>query len=222
MCYTQFADIILYITSERRNDMHKIDEYGEILIRNIGDRLKYLRKHYAVQVDRLAEALGVSRNQYYLYEQGATALSVIGLKRIADFYHVSLEFLTNNHLPELGSATFFHCYTIDSINELVKAKEVYISNRNDSLIFVKNKEKFMLFETMQNCPNGNGIYFFELEGVKKIAMLLFVNSPSDKNGMVLAIYSKDSQVSIRRKDIFIMARHIGDYVETIPGRFIEQ
>ena len=202
--------------------MEKLDEYGNVLLKVIGERLKYLRKHHGIPVGRLSEALGVSRNQYHLYEQGASAVSVVGLKGIADFYHVSMEFLTNNHLPELGSSTFFHCYTIDSINELVRAKEVYISNRNDSLIFIKGKDKYMLFETMQNCPNSNGIYFFENGGEKKVAQLLFVDDTSDKNGTVLVLYHKDKPLRFRRKDLFILARHVGDYVETIAGRFIEQ
>ena len=202
--------------------MERIDEYGANLMKNIGARLKYLRKHYAVQVDRLTEALGVSRNQYYLYEQGASAISIVGLKRIADFYHVSLELLTNNHLPDLGSSTFFHCCTIDSSDELVKAKEVYISNRNDSLIFIKSKDKFMLFETMQNCPNSNGVYLFEHKGIKKVEELLFVDNPSEKNGTVLLLTKKDNPLSVKRKELFILARHIGDYIESVPGHFIEQ
>jgi len=52
--------------------MERNDEYGANLLKIIGERLKYLRKHYAVQVERLTEALGVSRNQYYLYEQGVS------------------------------------------------------------------------------------------------------------------------------------------------------
>lgn len=201
--------------------MEKIDDYGAILLKNIGERLKYLRKHFAIPVDRLTEALGVSRNQYYLYEQGTSAISVVGLKRIADFYHVSLEFLTNNHLPELGSSTFFHCYTADALDELVKTREVYISNRNDSLIFIKAKDKFMLFETMQNCPTSNGVFFFEHNGAKKVAELLFVGDPADKNGMVLVLYTKENPLSVKRKDLFILGRHIGDYIESIPGHFIE-
>lgn len=202
--------------------MERNDEYGVNLLKNIGEKLKYLRKHYAVQVDRLTEVLGVSRNQYYLYEQGESSISVVGLKRMADFYHVSLEFMTNNHLPELGCSTFFHCYTSDALDELVKTKEVYISNRNDSLIMIKGKDKFMLFETMQNCPSSNGIYFFEHSGVKKVAELLFVDDPSDKNGIVLMLFNKDNPLSVKRKELFILARHVGDYVESIPGRFIEQ
>jgi hypothetical protein len=36
------------------------------------------------------------------------------------------------------------------------------------------------------------------------------------------LFNKDNPVSMKRKDLFILARHVGDYVETIPGRFIEQ
>ena len=202
--------------------MERNDEYGANLLKHIGERLKYLRKHYAVQVDRLTEALGVSRNQYYLYEQGESSISIVGLKRLADFYHVSLELLTNNHLPELGCSTFFHCYAADALDELVKTKEVYISNRNDSLIMIKGNDKFMLFETMQNCPTSNGVYFFEHNGVKKVAELLFIGNPSDKSGIVLVLFNKDNPVSMKRKDLFILARHVGNYVESVPGRFIEQ
>ncbi len=202
--------------------MERLDDYGVNLLKNIGERMKHLRKHYAIPVDRLTEVLGVSRNQYYLYEHGESSISVVGLKRIADFYHVSLEFLTNNHLPEIGCSTFFHCYTFDSLDELVKTKEVYISNRNDSLIFIKGKDKFMLFETMQNCPTSNGVYFFEHNGAKKVANLLFVNDPIDKNGTVLLMINKDNPITVKRKDIFVLARHVGEYIESIPGRFIEQ
>ena len=202
--------------------MERNDEYGANLLKHIGERLKYLRKHYAVQVDRLTEALGVSRNQYYLYEKGESSISIVGLKRLADFYHVSLELLTNNHLPELGCSTFFHCYAADALDELVKTKEVYISNRNDSLLMIKDKDKFMLFETMQNCPTSNGVYFFEHNGVKKVAELLFIGNPSDKSGIVLVLFNKDNPLSMKRKDLFILARHVGNYVESVPGRFIEQ
>jgi hypothetical protein len=87
---------------------------------------------------------------------------------------------------------------------------------------IKDKDKFMLFETMQNCPTINGVYFFEHNGVKKVAELLFVGNPSDKSGIVLVLFNKDNPVSMKRKDLFILARHVGDYVESVPGRFIEQ
>lgn len=61
-----------------------------------------------------------------------------------------------------------------------------------------------------------------LYGAKKVAELLFVGDPSDKNAIVLVLFNKDNPVSMKRKDLFILARHVGDYVETIPGRFIEQ
>ncbi len=65
--------------------MERLDDYGVNLLKNIGERMKHLRKHYAIPVDRLTEVLGVSRNQYYLYEHGESSISVVGLKRIADF-----------------------------------------------------------------------------------------------------------------------------------------
>ena len=59
--------------------MDSNDEYGANLLKIIGERLKYLRKHYAVQVERLNEVLRVSRNQYYLYEHGVSSIGVAGL-----------------------------------------------------------------------------------------------------------------------------------------------
>ena len=61
-------------------------------------RLRNLRIHKKLSQKDLADTLGVDRTTYVKWETGASSPSVAILTQLADFYGVSLDFLTE-HIP---------------------------------------------------------------------------------------------------------------------------
>lgn len=55
--------------------------------------LKKLRKEHDVMQKQLAEIMGVSIRQYQRYEKGDQEASISGLIALANFYHVSIDYL---------------------------------------------------------------------------------------------------------------------------------
>ena len=58
-----------------------------------GDRLKILRKEHKVQQKELAEYLGISIRGYQFYESEDNEPNVKTLIALADFYHVTIDYL---------------------------------------------------------------------------------------------------------------------------------
>ena len=58
-----------------------------------GERLKLLRKERKVQQKELAELLGLSIRGYQFYESEVNEPSIKMLIILADFYHVSIDYL---------------------------------------------------------------------------------------------------------------------------------
>lgn len=59
----------------------------------IGERLKNLRKNLGYTQDDLAEKLSISRSSLSLYEIGKREPDSETFNKIADFFHVSLDYL---------------------------------------------------------------------------------------------------------------------------------
>jgi transcriptional regulator with XRE-family HTH domain len=60
---------------------------------NFGDVLKELRKKNNIPVDKLSKIFNVSKSSYYNWENGYRTPSNDMLRKIADFYNVSLDYL---------------------------------------------------------------------------------------------------------------------------------
>ncbi len=56
-------------------------------------RLKEVRKKAGLSQEDAAAALDIRYSTYRRYEQGGTAPSVLDAARMADFFHVSLDYL---------------------------------------------------------------------------------------------------------------------------------
>lgn len=72
---------------------------------NYGKRLKKLREERKLSQQQLADKLSINRSTYARYELGQTQPDYDTLRKIADFFEVSVDYLlgreSNNDLPEL-------------------------------------------------------------------------------------------------------------------------
>lgn len=57
------------------------------------ERLKYLRKESDFSQRDISEILGISVSAYQYYEQGKTEPRLDNLVKLADLFHVSMDFL---------------------------------------------------------------------------------------------------------------------------------
>ena len=56
-------------------------------------RLRYMRTSHGYTQQQLADYLGISRPSYTLYESGKREPSKVSLVKLADLYHVSVDYL---------------------------------------------------------------------------------------------------------------------------------
>lgn len=63
------------------------------------NRLKYLREKEALTQTNIANALHIGQSTYNRYERGVREPDHETLKKIADYFHVSLDFLLKHDLP---------------------------------------------------------------------------------------------------------------------------
>ncbi len=200
------------------------DGYSKILLDNIGYRLKFLREKHKVRVDRLTEVLGISRIQYHKYEKGESQISIVGLKRIADFYNVSLEFLTNNYLSQLNNSVIFNEYHLDSeYKDVIKETKVHISDDYSSIYFVKDGLQTYIFEAIQDAPNQSGVYFYEYETKRYMSKVILPTQVINKPFEALLFFNDSSHIIVRKRtDVFFLGHLIGEYKDIQPGKFIKR
>lgn len=208
--------------------MANIDVYARGLIEIIGYRMKQLREHFNVKVERLCEVLGgISRNQYYKYEKGENTLSAVNLKRLADFYKVSLGYLTNERSRNLSDTVFFHVQTIDAIGALKdESDKHFISEEYSSISFVKDKDTYYVFEGIQGIPSVSGVYKFELRDgdtyEQYMAKVMFPTPVNEKDTDILVCFKENEPTRVKAGRIFFLARLVGTYKDIIPDRFIKK
>lgn len=108
----------------------------------LGQRLRVLRQSHRKTQSEIAELLNLSRSAYALYEAGKRQLNYDSLVLLADFYHVSLDYLFGRtDIPELQSSftpeerrLLSHYRALDSrgretVQSLAEL-ELSLSNRN--------------------------------------------------------------------------------------------
>lgn len=61
--------------------------------KEVGNRLRMLRKHRGYSREKIAECIGRSPKYYADIERGTCGMSLETLIGLADFYHVSLDYL---------------------------------------------------------------------------------------------------------------------------------
>ena len=67
---------------------------------NFSERLKVLRKTYAIPQKVIAEKLGISVTAYQYYEAGKNQPNIEKLVLLADLFHVSLDTLVGRDFQE--------------------------------------------------------------------------------------------------------------------------
>lgn len=65
----------------------------EYCAKEVGERLRMLRKHYGYSREKIAESIGRSVKYYADIERGTCGMSLETLIALADFYRVSLDYL---------------------------------------------------------------------------------------------------------------------------------
>lgn len=60
------------------------------------DKLKYLRKQQELTQIELSQYLGIDQTTYSRYETGATEPDIATLKKLANFFDVSIDYLLEN------------------------------------------------------------------------------------------------------------------------------
>lgn len=65
----------------------------EYRAKDVGGRLRMLRKHYGYSREKIAKSIGRSPKYYADIERGTCGMSLETLIALADFYHVSLDYL---------------------------------------------------------------------------------------------------------------------------------
>ena len=63
--------------------------------------LKYLRSVNSYSQEKVAESIGLSRQSYNKYEVGTVIPSDKIVKKLADLYNVTSEFIKKNQIPQI-------------------------------------------------------------------------------------------------------------------------
>ena len=91
------------------------------------NRLRWLRKHFGYSQATLAEKLSLSRMTYTQYESGHREPNLETLLRLAQMYHVSIDFLLGvsnlSHLPELSPQ---ESYLISQLGRLAEERRQHV------------------------------------------------------------------------------------------------
>ncbi len=66
-----------------------------------GERLRSLREHQELSQGEAAQQLGIIQNTYSRYERGIREPDYATLKKIANFYGVSIDYLLGNDDPSI-------------------------------------------------------------------------------------------------------------------------
>ena len=202
--------------------MNTTDGYSEMVLSNLGSRLKFLREHYKIRIERLCEILGVARTQYYLYEKGQSQLGIVGIKRLADFYNVSLDALLNNHVALTNSAVFFKLHSLDPLNEVKDEGKVYISDENSSISFVKRNDEYLVFESIQDTIYDNDTYFIEYDSLRYVARVIVPEAHVVNKKFELMLFLDDKKpIFVKRNEVFFLGRLIGKYQDLVKNHFIK-
>ena len=98
------------------------------------NRLKELRTGNALTQKELAAKLNVSQNAIFNWENGKREPSIDMLKQIADFFGVSLDYLTGNVIHNTPHTIAAHFdgdeYTKEEIEEIRRFAEFVKNKRN--------------------------------------------------------------------------------------------
>lgn len=102
-------------------------------------RLREIRLNRSLTQKEVAESIGCTVGAYSKYETGDRDPSITTLKRLADFYGVSVDYLIGRDMVEMESLTV---YEKDLVNESRKASDFARKSTLEILeLLNKNGEK---------------------------------------------------------------------------------
>lgn len=128
--------------------------------------LLYLRKKHNLTLEQLAEVLSVTRQGYSNYEIGSRDISVEYLKKLADFYGVTLDAIASTTL-------------IEGTQPIIRFNSLFLNEKTDNLEFYNES---LLIENI----NSNLIVVKLSPFIIKVFMTTFVNV---ENHEMLFIYN---------------------------------
>ncbi|MCQ2014624.1 helix-turn-helix domain-containing protein [Clostridium butyricum] len=85
----------------------------------VGKRLKELRKEHNLSQEQLAKILNLGRSTYAHYENNAAMPDLILLKKIANYYSVSIDFLCEN--TDIKNQYYNDAKLCGFLNDCIKA-----------------------------------------------------------------------------------------------------
>ncbi len=145
----------------------------------IKNNLIYLRKQKNLSAERMAEVIGMSRQAYSSYENGTREISIESLKKLAEFYGLTLDVMTSSFLIDENHPTIKYTlieYKHDTLE--FSAIPIEISNITSSLIAVRISDlSTKLFETNLKNVNNHEM-LFEYKGILRIGKV-FYNEQGD-------------------------------------------
>lgn len=183
---------------------------------SIQRNLIFLRKQAKVSTQAVADVLKISRQGYSYYETGAREPSISVLKKLAEYYGVTLDLITSSNLIGYTSSTSvsFPMYVYDGYGYKRSDHMKSISNTAFSIMIVQMSDKItkvfeanMLLVQNHECifeyrgeihigkvyllPNGDGTF---LENGKMYSFpKKDINTKFIPLGMLLATINKEYQ-----------------------------
>lgn len=84
---------------------------------NTLEKIRFLRFSNHLSQKEVADKIGLNPSNYCYYESGKWKFTIEHIKKIADFYNVSVSYLVNDQENDI-------LITVEQLNTLVEAKKV--------------------------------------------------------------------------------------------------
>ncbi len=104
-------------------------------------KLKQLRKNENLSQEDLTKILGVSQATYYRYEQSVTEIPSNVLIKLADYFHVSIDYIVDRKNPnDLGYISEEQRIIFKKITSLSETNQIKVAGYVDSLVESEKKK----------------------------------------------------------------------------------
>ena len=113
------------------------------MVIQVENNLRFLRKERNLTVRDIESLTGIRNNTYSRYETGALDLSTANIKKLADFYEVSTDYLLNY------SSEYIICY--------YELADTYYHLDYDTWIYLKEHE-IIYYINNKRCVNLNKLF----------------------------------------------------------------
>lgn len=161
----------------------------------VGNNIRKLRNSEGLTLEQLASALGIKRNMLSNYELGKSSISVKLLSKIADYFDVGLDEIT-----ETSTKTNFQ---EDFKNKSVKIS-VYSRLETSKYYDEENQKHFLYNFELPECVIGEGKFFgmkvtddsLNLRGITRGAVAITKSQSVAKPGALIVYTYKDEDARL--------------------------